>query len=232
MKRQQYSIGEISAMVRKAYRGSGMPWGLAEEAGWAAGWMAMHRLPGVESFAGMLTALDKLPVDKRLPQNVPVNPSQDSGTPGTIFFAASPSSVLCPVAAGVTIGDFFAGDTNWSTLTVGPVSYPVILLPFVDRLAIACRRRITVQWGDLTVITNGDGVRLDGDPSGLGVAQADQVTLLMQDIAGEPRRGVSRRGHGHPAAFKVLQKLAHRTYVPATELSRAAGAGAGRIDDD
>ena len=36
---------ELRALVTKAARGAGLAWGLAEEAGWAADWLARRSLP-------------------------------------------------------------------------------------------------------------------------------------------------------------------------------------------
>lgn len=39
------SLSELRSLVTKATRGAGLSWGLAEEAGWAAEWLARHRMP-------------------------------------------------------------------------------------------------------------------------------------------------------------------------------------------
>ena len=42
-----WSLGEIGALATKAARGSGMDWGLADEAGYAVKWLQRRQLPGV-----------------------------------------------------------------------------------------------------------------------------------------------------------------------------------------
>jgi hypothetical protein len=39
------SLSELRSLVTKAARGAGMSWGLAEEAGWAAEWLARRGMP-------------------------------------------------------------------------------------------------------------------------------------------------------------------------------------------
>lgn len=39
---------EIRSLVTKAARGAGLPWGLAEEAGWAADWLSRRALPAAD----------------------------------------------------------------------------------------------------------------------------------------------------------------------------------------
>ena len=42
------SHSELRSLVTKAARGGGLEWGLAEEAGWAAEWLARHSLPAAD----------------------------------------------------------------------------------------------------------------------------------------------------------------------------------------
>ena len=41
-----FSLNEIEAIGKRAARGAGLPWGLAEEAGKAARWLTARGLPG------------------------------------------------------------------------------------------------------------------------------------------------------------------------------------------
>jgi hypothetical protein len=42
------SHSEVRSLVTKAARGAGMTWGMAEEAGWAADWLARRAMPAAE----------------------------------------------------------------------------------------------------------------------------------------------------------------------------------------
>lgn len=78
---------ELRSLVTKAARGVGMEWGLAEEAGWAAGWLATRGLPAADfasEWFGSDQALaaspvafgvglaDRLTAANELPRNVAV----------------------------------------------------------------------------------------------------------------------------------------------------------------
>lgn len=52
-----WSLGEIRSLSVKAARGAGMPWGLAEEAGFAVLWLEERSLPGTEALAKYLTEM-------------------------------------------------------------------------------------------------------------------------------------------------------------------------------
>ena len=46
-----WSLGEVQALAIKAARGAGMPWGMAEEAGFAARWLQTRNAPGLAALA-------------------------------------------------------------------------------------------------------------------------------------------------------------------------------------
>lgn len=46
-----WSLGEIKALAMKAARGGGMPWGMAEEAGFAVRWLQEQDAPGAAALA-------------------------------------------------------------------------------------------------------------------------------------------------------------------------------------
>ncbi len=48
------SLGECRALCVKAARGSGHPWGMAEEAGFAAHWLLQRGFPGLAATASLL----------------------------------------------------------------------------------------------------------------------------------------------------------------------------------
>lgn len=53
-----WSLGEIADLSKKAARGAGFSWGLAEEAAWAVRWLAERGLPGPEALARALRNAD------------------------------------------------------------------------------------------------------------------------------------------------------------------------------
>ena len=56
-----WSLGEAKALAIKAARGGGMPWGMAEEAGFAVRWLQSYGLPGLEALADYLDWRDGQP---------------------------------------------------------------------------------------------------------------------------------------------------------------------------
>jgi hypothetical protein len=54
----ELSLGEAEALARKAARGAGFDWGMAEEAGRALRWLCARGLPGGAALAALLSARD------------------------------------------------------------------------------------------------------------------------------------------------------------------------------
>src|SRR6266851_8119240 len=58
------SLNEIEAQLRKAARGSGLTWGLAEEAGKAGRWLEIHGMRCLPIFAALFEQNDERPYDE------------------------------------------------------------------------------------------------------------------------------------------------------------------------
>ena len=55
------SLSEVDAMSRKATRGAGYAWGLAEEAGYAIRWLASYGFDGLAMLLNILKKVDRIP---------------------------------------------------------------------------------------------------------------------------------------------------------------------------
>jgi len=55
-----WSLGEVKALAVKAARGGGMPWGMADEAGFAVRWLQANKAPGLAALASYLDWRDGL----------------------------------------------------------------------------------------------------------------------------------------------------------------------------
>ena len=100
-----WSLNEVEALSRKAARGAGLSWGLAEEAGRATRWLVVHGLPGPEVLLAALTRLDGLPHEARAPLD-----------------GWQARDTLCPVTTGAALADTAAaagGDLRLGRRLVG-----------------------------------------------------------------------------------------------------------------
>jgi len=210
-----YSIGEFESLVFKAYRGCGFSWGLAQEAGVSAATLAVCGLHPARAFAQLLPMIDGYPSGKLAPH---INDESR--------WAVGDREFHCPVITGTVLSDFGIGAySNGESLTIEQVLQPTILLPFL------CHSVRTVEVAaDSATYHCGNGmirvVSID-DPH-RPVGREVNIRPVQGSVKNSPQR---QRVDVDEGSLEVLLRFAHRTYVPASESSRA-GAGAGLLDND
>lgn len=202
----QYSLNEIEAVAKKAARGAGYTWGLAEEAGKAVRWLCARDADGCTALADLIVRFDGA-----VPQDITPNPD------GTQWQASS--GILCPLMMGCILSDH-ARLSNVQSTQIGPIAEPILLLPFAANWAKLRNRQIGLEWVTGQAVTDGTAFSMQGHMG----RSADQITMHINGkmAAPSPRR---TRVEPAPMAWETLTSFAHRTYAPATEESRMKGAG-------
>lgn len=214
-----FSLNEIEAMGKRAARGAGLSWGLAEEAGKAARWLTARGLPGAEELAEILMRNDG--ADYR-----------DLAPASTEGVWRAPSGRLCPLVCGAALCDRATEIATGMEIVSGPVAQPLLLAPFAAGAAKLTGVTIELSWPGLTMTFNSEGFGIDGDDVALTVRSADGVRCrrVRRDVAGT---SIGASDHAIDAeTWSRLDAFAQRTLAPATEASRLAGAGAGLTDTD
>ena len=214
-----YSLNEIEIMGKRAARGAGLPWGLAEEAGKTARWLAARALPGPEMLADILTRNDGKSYDELAPVSADGVWRARAGR-------------LCPLVCGSALCDRAAEIAAGRKIEFGPMAQPLLLAPYVAGAAKMTGAAIELAWPGIGMIFTSESFSIEGDHTDLTVRSADSVYCRCTDNtlvvlpAGAAGRDVNAE------VWSRLNTLAQRTFAPATEASRLVGAGAGLIDDD
>ncbi|MEO9904065.1 MULTISPECIES: DUF3726 domain-containing protein [Alphaproteobacteria] len=208
-----YSLNEAEATARKAARGAGYGWGLAEEAGKAVRWLCMQSEDSVAVLAGLLERID----GETLAEHTPT-----SGA-GTI---QAEGAWLCPLLAGVMLSDS-AAQLRSREIRMEIVLEPMFLLPFAARAALQLEMTVTVSTPAFSALTDGRILTL----TGTRISVAEDVLVRAGGTVGKVSAHATRC-LPNPEAWAVLSRFAERTYAPATEASRLLGAGAGVSEDD
>ena len=199
--------------------GAGMSWGLAEEAGFAAGWLAARGIDGAAALLANLANLANL-----VPCTIAV---QDR------HWTAAYDAALCPILLGATIDDHAALAAGpWSApITVGAIGEPILLVPFLARAAKVRAKPLTLTWpgGSLVIRASGD-VDLAA-LTALSRVAVTPLTLSPTSDAAEWKASAPTMASLSAATFQGLNLLALRTTVPASDASRR-GAGAATSDND
>lgn len=207
------SLNEVETTAKKAARGAGYPWGLAEEAGKASRWLCARDIDGNAALANLLGLVD----GANLPRWAP---DTDNGP-----WAAS-GGQLCPLIAGAAISDR-AHTLRHKSIRLANIVEPALLAPFLALAAQQIKETITIKWPGGVVSTDGNNV----EAQGTFPAQADSAEIGLGGAVANPNR---RRSRATPNidVWNILAQFANRTYAPATEESRLKGAGAQVSDND
>ena len=207
------SLNEVEATAKRATRGAGYPWGLAEEAAKATRWLCAQDFDG----CGVLARL----LERRTGSDLA---AWIARTDGAVWKADG--GMLCPLAAGATISDRASGLRS-GEIRLQNIAEPLMLLPFVAQSALQLETTVTIAWTGGTAITDGCQISLEGEPGDF----AEEATVR---IGGSLGALTASRTRAEPdrKTLETLNTFAHRTYAPATEESRLLGAGAGLSDND
>ncbi|MGI9489004.1 MAG: DUF3726 domain-containing protein [Geminicoccaceae bacterium] len=214
------SLNEIEVMGKRAARGGGLPWGLAEEAGKAARWLTARGLPGVEQLADILTDNDK-----RL--YVELAPAEVDGV-----WQAS-SRQLCPLITGAAVCDLAAEIAKGRVIELGATMRPLLLAPYVAGAAKLTGVAVVLDWDDVKMTLTPDGMAIEGNRDALMARGTERVRCRRADEqTNVPASEFVNEPAVPAAAWARLAALAQRTFAPATEASRLSGAGAGLSDNN
>lgn len=202
-----FSLNELEMSVRKAASALGWPFGLAEEFGRAAIWSAVHLPKAIPSLLDLA--------------ELGYGPANCTRTGRTTMFGSSDA------ASAIAAFDLLAaGDCD--RVVFGSACLPTGLLGFGGSASDAFGTAFTVECGRGRATVGGDFCRLAGT--------FDRNCRLSAEVAADaagsrlqlPKEGVVIQA----AVWHRLETLAARFLVPATEMSRRTGAGAGILDTD
>ncbi len=194
------SFYETGVLARRATRGAGYDWGLAEEATFAAGWLCDYGVDGADVLSRYLRRVDGQAVASRAVRAWPDSWAGEA-------FGNSP---LCPISVGAALSDFGL-PIGVEKVVISKVYAPVLLLPFIANLPAEDGKIWTIE-GEVSD---------DINPTRVEIIRADATGLSATDsVATDAKKP---RYPQKEDAF--LLELAQRTYVPESEASRAKGAG-------
>ena len=207
-----FALNEVEAMAKRASRGAGYPWGLAEEAGKATRWLCAQHLDGCAELAGVLRA--------------DFATSLRTHTPATLEANWQGEGMLCPLGTGATLSDL-AAHIAQQPVILHNVMQPAFVLPFAAYTARRVGGCVTVTCDAIAAVT-------DGHALSMAKPYPNYAATLTVKTGGITDGEAALASRATPTAevWATLNRLAHRTYAPATEESRRLGAGAGLSDND
>jgi len=213
-----YSLNEIEAIAKRAARGAGMPWGLAEEAAMAVRWLASYGLDGPELLASSLSHWNKSSVADASPN-----------TDGVVWSCSN--ETLHPIVAGAALSDAADRLKHEPMITLEHVTHPLLLLPFTAGAARQISSTVSLEWDGVKVVSNGESLCIKGTTDALNVGAETTVIVRANSSMGAPVYPKTR-GDMTDECLANLSHFAMQGFAPATDESRKLGAGAGLTDND
>lgn len=214
-----HSLNEIAAHAKRASRGAGLSWGLAEEAARAARWLASHGLKGPALLSDVLQKNDGVP-------HAQIAPASLGGE------WRAPKGDLCPLTAGAALNDCADRLADGRPIKMTGVSCPLLILPFAAWAAIHLKHSVRVIWQDVWIDTDGEGIWFEDPHSQINAGRTTALTCQLAGKHKEPAKRPGTRGTVTPEIWAQLAVFGQRTFAPATDASRLLGAGAGVSDND
>ena len=204
----------------RASRGAYLPWGLAEEAASAVGWLEKRSLAVVTAFTGLLTANDGVVPESLGPDHIHL---QTLG---------KTTGALCPILTGAYLRDSAKTVDLEQGITLGPTMYPVFLLPFLAGFCGARDCSVSVSWPSVQVHVHCNGATVLAKTCDLNCPTAESLSIIAQTATDQVAPDLLGRCEVTDVELADLNAMAVRTFLPESELSRVSGAGGFRVDDD
>ncbi len=205
-------MNETEALVKRATRGAGYPWGLAEEAGKAVVWLSKQNIDGCTAIVTLL----QLGFAKLLWQH----------SPKDLKFCGQSVHELCPLVTGAAFSDGVKMVPNQG-YQFGRVAVPVMLLAFVASVALRENQTFVIEYNCGLAMTDGVNLHVINNisysTSSINISKTDTKCAINCK---------NNRALLKPDTLEVLNQLAQQTYAPATDQSRKAGAGSGELTDN
>ena len=233
------SINELAALAKKAARGAGYSWSMADEAAFATSWLCRNGVDGTTVVSNHLKLANELGTGSIQLQslNWPLT-GQSNG--------------LCALSSGASISDLagsFAESKQASQIELKQVISAALLLPYFalasqhlqskqpSSTANACATYVRCKHFEATLLATTDENWLSQIDYHQALTQG-RCTNVYADfnphsealLAADSRPRLHRTNMSLDA-LAVLNQFAEKTYAPATDASRQ-GAGAGQTDND
>lgn len=223
------SANEIFQMARKACLACRIAHDRAEDIANGVIWLQQQGLAGCAALDDMLAATD------------PWRGTTDAGLRVTAKKEGLFADYLRPAYEGVAVIDWLLAQPEGRFVFIKTIADPLIFAGLLGRAG-------HIYSGWFTMVCQTSGAKFEVKPNALsdceGLLRCDRIILtwLAQASCGDrPEKSPAKNSANtatdphtkvDAAIWHRLTKRASLTYVPATQKSRLAGAGAGLVDND
>ena len=202
------SSSEINTISKRAARAVGYSWGVAEEVGKCISAIEMFGISGVENLNNYFKTIKGIE---------PEGPKQIEKT------NKLNDKSLCPIYTGLKLIDNYKSVDGIKVCKFINLDYPLLLLPFVNKLSYLIGKRIEISIDDINAECNlNTCVLADHQIKSLIIKKANTVKINI----------LENEDSFSSETWDELYKMSTETFVEETEQSKQTGAGAGLQDND
>ena len=202
------STSEINTVSKRAARAAGYSWGIAEEVGKCISSIEMYGISGVENLNNYLKTIKD--IKPKGPKQIEKNNKLNDKS-------------LCPIYTGLKLIDNYKSVDDIKLLKFINLDYPLLLLPFVNKLSYLIGKRIEIAIDDINVECNlNKCVLADHQIKSAIIRKAKTVTISI----------LENEDSFSSKTWNELYEMSTETFVEETEQSKQTGAGAGLQDND
>ena len=209
-----YSLSEIEAQCKKASKGVGLSWGLAEEAGLIARHLSELNLPGSDTIYTNLKFIENNGWEDDL---IDIKFIDQIGKPI--------SGLLLGVMLLDQLSNFTDFRKSFKDSVIGPLAAVGALLRLQNERYFFC-----LSWENCQITMDDDGFTVKG--KNLNPDIVDWLVVSIYESSKRPVFNKEKNRRAQIKSWKLLTEMAHKTYVPESAISRLRGAGAEDNDNE
>ena len=199
---------EIETISKRATKAAGFPWGIAEEVGKNIKVLELLSISGIEN----LNLYLKLVKGKET-----FGPKEISAENNI-----EPNS-FCPFYTGSALLDSANKVEEIKNITLHSINFPILLIPFINRLSDRIGKKIKLQIDDHSFMLNlNKFIATDTNLLGLIIENAKTVKIEIQENEDSFKSKI----------WDQLYELSTETFVEETDRLKENAAGAGLADND
>ena len=201
------SLSEIETTSKRASRGVGFSWGIAEEVGKCIRLLELFGLPGIKNLNEYFKKKDKENFD-----NIKLINQKNT----------SNKNSLCPISLGISCLDQIRKIENYNECSFKNVAYPLLLLPFLSRASEIIGKKILVVLDKYEFLLNFNTNISSSSLKKKFPSKAKIVKIFFLD----------NKDGFTDYDWKNLYKLSENTFVEESDSLKEGAAGAGLNDND
>ena len=201
------SLSEIDTISKRACRGAGFTWGVAEEVGKNTRLLENFGLPGIKNLNDYLKRKTEIRFE-----NLNLIAKENN----------LKNSNFCPISVGVSFLDQIRTLDNLSEIKFENIGYPLVFLPFVSRASEVIGKRLYLQIDDKEFLLNFNN-NIYSNFLKNEIIESSKIILV---------KFIDNEDSFTENEWKELYELSTNTFVDENESLKRAGAGAGFTDND